>query len=98
MVHSERTSPSRNGTASLGRLTVSRRPRSALRQNQLASPDQAEFALCEQTILAVSNPIMVTLIVDGLFCRFRQPALWHMMPLGGRPPHLKGVLVSSYPK
>jgi len=39
----------------------------ALRQNQLAAPDQAEFVLCKQTILAVSRPIMVTLIVGGSF-------------------------------
>src|SRR4051812_38821158 len=34
---------------------VRSRPRSALRQDQPTPPDQAEFVLCEQTILAVSR-------------------------------------------
>ena len=64
MAHSERTRPSRNGAASLGQRAVSPQPHPALRQNQLAPPDQAEFALCEQTILEVSMPIMLMLIAD----------------------------------
>ena len=67
MAHSERTRSSRNGGASVEQRAVRPRPRSALRQNQLASPDQAELVVCEQTILAVSRPIVVMLIADGSF-------------------------------
>src|SRR4051794_9844168 len=86
MVHSERTRPSRNGGASLGQRAVRPRPRSTPRQNQLASPGQAEFALCEQTILAMSRPIMVMLTLGGSLCRYSRPALWHIDAAGGRPP------------
>src|SRR4051812_11567863 len=65
MAHSERTRPSRNSGASAGQRAVRPRPRSVLRQNQMASADQAEFAFCEQTIFAVSMPIMLMLIAGG---------------------------------
>src|SRR4051794_10421476 len=65
MAHSERTRPSRNSGASAGQRAVRPRPRLALGQNQLASPDQAKFVFCEQTILAVSMPIMLMLIAGG---------------------------------
>src|SRR5215207_2334927 len=85
MAHSERTRPSRNGTASLGQRAVSPQPPSALWQIQLASPDQAEFALCEQTILAMSSPMVVgtalalLFMVDGPFRSMRStaPSLAH---------------------
>jgi hypothetical protein len=67
MTHSKRTKPSQNSVTSLGQHAVSAQPHSAVRQKQLASPGQAEFALCEQTILAVFRPIMVMLTVDGSF-------------------------------
>jgi putative transposase len=50
MARSERTRSPRNGGASAGQRAVRSRPRSALRQDQPAPPDQAEFVLCEQTI------------------------------------------------
>src|ERR687889_2097291 len=65
MAHSERTRPSRNGGANAGQRAVRPRPRLAQRQDQLPSPDQAEFVLCEQTIFAMSSPIMVMLIAGG---------------------------------
>src|SRR3712207_6803115 len=65
MTHSERARSSWNGAASLGQRAVSPRPPSALRQNQLASPCQAELALCEQTIFARSSPSVVTCMADG---------------------------------
>src|SRR3954462_11167949 len=88
MVHSEGTRPFQNGAANIGQRTVSSGPRPALHTNQLASSDQAEFVFCEQTILAVSSPIMVMLIVDGSLCWFKRPALWHTDAVGSRPPHL----------
>ena len=50
MAHSERTRPPRNDATSHEPRAVSPQPPSAVRQKKLASPDQAEFALCEQTI------------------------------------------------
>ena len=56
---------SRNGPASLGQRAVSPQPHSALRPNQPASPRQAEFVLCEQTIFAMSSPIVITPPTDA---------------------------------
>ena len=53
MARSERTRSPRNGGASAGQRAVRSRPRSALRQDQPAPPDQAEFVLCEQTIFGL---------------------------------------------
>src|SRR3954452_5007273 len=60
MARTERTRSPRNGGASAGQRAVRSRPRSALRQDQPTPPDQAEFVLCEQTILAMSRPTVVT--------------------------------------
>src|SRR5215207_9919559 len=87
MAHSERTRPSRNGTASLGQRAVSPQPPSALWQMQLASPDQAEFALCEQTIFAMSSPIVLACATDASSGGRSTPPPWHLDAVGGRPPH-----------
>src|SRR5437764_15229631 len=92
MAHSERTRSSRNGAASLGQRAVSPRPHSALRPNQPASPGQAEFVLCEQTILAVSRPIMLMLIAGGSLMRtLSRPEPWYIDAVAGRPPLLLGL-------
>ena len=66
MTHSKRTKLSQNRATSLGQRALSLQPHSVLWQKQLASPDQAEFALCEQTILEISRPIMGMLMVGVL--------------------------------
>jgi hypothetical protein len=87
MTHSKRTKLSQNSATSLGQHAVSAQPHSAVRQNQLASPGQAEFALCEQTILAVSMPIMVMLIADGsLLAGSNDPHFGTSMPFGAVHP------------
>src|SRR3954452_1523984 len=92
MARSERTRAPRNGGASAGQRAVRSRPRSALRQDQLTPPDQAEFVLCEQTILAVSRPIMLMPIAGGSLVRtLSRPASWHIDAVAGRPPHLLGL-------
>jgi hypothetical protein len=68
MTHSKRTKPSQNSVTSLGQHAVSAQPHSAVRQKQLASPGQAEFALCEQTIFDVSIPIRIICSTNGLLC------------------------------
>src|SRR5215213_12008084 len=67
MAHSERTRPSRNGAAGAGQHAVSSRPPWPLRQDQPASPDQAELVLCEQTIFAMSSPIVLACSTDASF-------------------------------
>src|SRR4051794_13504855 len=92
MARSERTRSPRNGGASAGQRAVRSRPRSALRQDQLTPSDQAEFVLCEQTILAVSRPIMLMPIAGGSLVRtLSRPASWHIDAVAGRPPHLLGL-------
>src|SRR5690242_12647868 len=90
MARSERTRSPRNGGASAGQRAVRSRPRSALRQDQPTPPDQAEFVLCEQTILARSRPIMLTLLIAGgsLMRTLSWPEPWHIDAVVGRPPHL----------
>jgi hypothetical protein len=39
----------------------------------MGGKDQAEFVLCEQTILAVSRPIMAMLIAGGSFLQIPSP-------------------------
>jgi hypothetical protein len=97
MTHSKRTKPSQNSVTSLGQHAVSAQPHSAVRQKQLASPGQAEFALCEQTILAVSRPIMVMLMVGGSpVAGSDNPQRGTSMPLGpSTPSEVQAVLDRS---
>src|SRR5215213_2244518 len=88
MARSERTRSPRNGGASAGQRAVRSRPRSALRQGQPAPPDQAEFVLCEQTILAVSRPIMVMLMAGGSSSTGPATRAVAHRCHRGRPPHL----------
>src|SRR5689334_18662398 len=94
MARSERTRSPRNGGASAGQRAVGSRPRSALRQDQPAPPDQAEFVLCEQTILARSRPTVVTCCIADV-PRAGGPHTTSTAALrclsGGRPSHHNGL-------
>jgi len=87
MAHSERTRPPRNDATSHEPRAVSPQPPSAVRQKKLASPDQAEFALCEQTIFAISSPIVLACPTDASSGGRSTPPPWHPDAVGGRPPH-----------
>src|SRR5215212_12007469 len=97
MAHSERTRPSRNGAAGAGQHAVSSRPPWPLRQDQPASPDQAELVLCEQTIFAMSSPIVLACATDASSGGRSTPPPWHTDAVGGRPPHQRRLLTKYLP-
>ena len=82
MVHSERTRSSRNGAVALDRRAIRPHPPPALRQDQLALPDQAEFALCEQTIFVLGWVVGLTVLGAWVLryspYAYRRGLLWRL--------------------
>jgi hypothetical protein len=74
MARSERAKSSRNSQTGLARLAVSPERPAPPRQRQRATPDEAEFVVCKQTIY-------------GYFRAFLAAEVWESMSgVGGRAP------------